>query len=70
MTTGGSLKNPFEDFTTPKPVTINGNTDLGNIEVVPYWWMSNLQTTYTGGVLQRRLTLLRLLRKRTETYST
>jgi hypothetical protein len=50
MTTGGNLKNPFEDFTTPKPVTVNGNTDLGNIEVVPYWWMSNLQTTYTGGV--------------------
>jgi hypothetical protein len=50
MTTGGNLKNPFEDFTTPKPVTIKGNTDLGNIEVVPYWWMSNLQTTNTGGV--------------------
>ena len=50
MSTGGTLKNPFEDFTTPKPVTVNGNTDLGNIEVVPYWWMSNLQTTYTGGV--------------------
>jgi hypothetical protein len=50
MSTGGNLKNPFEDFTTPKPITVNGNTDLGNIEVVPYWWMSNLQTTYTGGV--------------------
>ncbi len=48
--TGGTNKNPFEDFTTPKPVTINGNTNLGDIEVVPYWWMSNLQTTYTGGV--------------------
>ena len=48
--TGGNLKNPFEDFTTPKLITVNGNTDLGNIEVVPYWWMSNLQTTYTGGV--------------------
>jgi hypothetical protein len=50
MTSGGTLKNPFEDITTPKPVTVNGNTDLGNIEVVPYWWTSNLQTTYTGGV--------------------
>jgi hypothetical protein len=50
MTTGGTLKNPFEDFTTPKAITIKGNSDLGNIEVVPYWWMSNLQTTYTGGV--------------------
>lgn len=50
MTTGGTLKNPFEDFTTPKPVTVKGNTDLGNIEVIPYWWMSNLQTTYAGGV--------------------
>ncbi len=28
MTTGGNLKNPFEDVTTPKPVTVNGNTDL------------------------------------------
>ena len=50
MSTGGTNKNPFEDFTTPKFITVNGNTDLGNIEVVPYWWMSNLQTTYTGGV--------------------
>ena len=50
MSTGGSNKNPFEDFTTPKLITVKGNTDLGNIEVVPYWWMSNLQTTYTGGV--------------------
>jgi hypothetical protein len=50
VSTGGTNKNPFEDFTTPKLITVNGNTDLGNIEVVPYWWMSNLQTTYTGGV--------------------
>ena len=50
MSTGGTLKNPFEDFTTPKTIAVNGNTDLGDIEVVPYWWMSNLQTTYTGGV--------------------
>jgi hypothetical protein len=48
--TGGNLKNPFEDFTTPKPVTVNGDTNLGDIEVVPYWWMNNLQTTYIGGV--------------------
>jgi hypothetical protein len=50
MSTGGTNKNPFEDFTTPKLITVNGNTDLGNIEVVPYWWVNNLQTTYTGGV--------------------
>jgi hypothetical protein len=50
MSTGGTNKNPFEDFTTPKLIAVNGNTDLGNIEVVPYWWMNNLQTTYTGGV--------------------
>lgn len=50
MSTGGTNKNPFEDFTTPKAITVNGNTNLGDIEVVPYWWMSNLQTTYTGGV--------------------
>ena len=50
MSTGGTNKNPFEDFTTPKPIIVKGNTDLGDIEVVPYWWMSNLQTTYTGGV--------------------
>jgi hypothetical protein len=60
MTTGGSLKNPFEDFTTPKAVTINGNTDLGNIEVVPYWWMSNLQTTYTGGVFTATFNVARV----------
>lgn len=48
--TGGNNKNPFEDFTTPKLITVNGDTNLGDIEVVPYWWMSNLQTTNTGGV--------------------
>ena len=60
MTTGGTLKNPFEDFTTPKPVTVNRNTDLGNIEVVPYWWMSNLQTTYTGGVFTATFNLTKV----------
>ena len=60
MSTGGTLKNPFEDFTTPKPVTVNGNTDLGNIEVVPYWWMSNLQTTYTGGVFTAKFDLAKV----------
>ena len=49
-------KNPFDDF-KDKPFTVNGNTDLGNIEVVPYWWMSNLQTTYTGGVFTATLNL-------------
>lgn len=39
----------FQDFTN-KPITVNGDTDLGNIEVVPYLWMDNLVTTYTGGV--------------------
>ena len=60
MTTGGNLKNPFEDFTAPKPITVKGNTDLGNIEVVPYWWMSNLQTTYTGGVFTATFNLARV----------
>ena len=60
MTTGGTLKNPFEDFTTPKLITVNGNTDLGNIEVVPYWWMSNLQTTYTAGVFTATFNLARV----------
>lgn len=41
-------KAPFEDF-DKRPVTVNGDTDLGNIEVVPYWWMTNLATTFTGG---------------------
>jgi len=58
--TGGNLKNPFEDFTTPKLITVNGNTDLGNIEVVPYWWMSNLQTTYTGGVFTAKFDLAKV----------
>ena len=53
-------RNPFEDIITPKPVTVNGNTDLGNIEVVPYWWMSNLQTTYTGGVFTATFNLARV----------
>ena len=42
-------RSPFEDFTN-KPFTIRGDVDLGDIEVVPYWWMSGLQTTYTGGI--------------------
>ena len=42
------LKAPFQDF-EKKPVTVNGDTNLGDIEVVPYWWMSNLATTFTGG---------------------
>lgn len=40
---------PFTSFTN-RSVTVSGDTDLGNIEVVPYWWMNNLATTYTGGV--------------------
>ncbi|MGY3215237.1 DUF3823 domain-containing protein [Mucilaginibacter sp. HD30] len=40
---------PFEDFTN-KAISVNGDTDLGNIEVVPYLWMNNFATTYTGGV--------------------
>lgn len=46
-TQGGKV--PFEDFTN-KPFTVNGDTNFGNVEVVPYWWMNNLATTYTGGV--------------------
>jgi len=41
--------NPFEDF-TGKTAKVNGDTDLGNIEVVPYWWINSLATTYTGGI--------------------
>jgi hypothetical protein len=41
--------NPFEILTN-QTVTVNGDTDMGNVEVVPYWWISNLVTTYTGGV--------------------
>lgn len=42
-------KNPFQVLSNV-PVTVNGDIDLGNIEVVPFWWMSGLATTYTGGV--------------------
>jgi hypothetical protein len=52
------LKMPFEDFTN-KPVTVNGETNLGNIEVVPYLWMSNLVTTHTGGVFTATFNLTR-----------
>jgi hypothetical protein len=41
---------PFENFTMTKSIVINGDTELGNIEVVPYWWMKDLATTYNGGV--------------------
>lgn len=51
-------KSPFEDFTN-KPVTVNGDTDLGNIEVVPYWWMTGLTTTSTGGVFTANFNLTR-----------
>jgi len=40
-------KNPFEDF-SGMPLTINGDTQF-DINVVPYWWMTNLQTSFTGG---------------------
>jgi len=46
-TQGGKV--PFEDFTN-KAFTVKGDTDFGNVEVVPYWWINNLTTTYTGGV--------------------
>ena len=47
-----TLKNPFEDIApnTAKPIVVKGNTNLGNFEVVPYWWMSNFQTTFVNNV--------------------
>jgi hypothetical protein len=53
------VKNPFEVITN-MPVTVSGDTDLGDIEVVPYWWMSNLTTTYTGGVLTATFNVARV----------
>jgi uncharacterized protein DUF3823 len=42
-------KNPFEDIpVTTTPITIKGDTQL-EIPVVPYWWMTGLATTFTGG---------------------
>ncbi len=51
-------KNPFQVISN-KAVTVNGETDLGNIEVVPFWWMSGLTTTYTGGVFTATFNLTR-----------
>ncbi len=48
--------NPFEDF-TGKTATVKGDTDLGNIEVVPYWWINNLEPTYTGGIFTAKFNL-------------
>jgi len=42
-------RSPFQDFSN-KPFTVNGDANLGDIEVVPYWWMNNFATTYAGGV--------------------
>jgi hypothetical protein len=42
------LKNPFEDIPAT-PITIKGDTKL-EIPVVPYWWMTNLTTTFVGNV--------------------
>ncbi len=52
-------RNPFVDFNS-KVITVNGDTDLGDIEVVPYWWMDNLATTYTGGVLTATLNITKV----------
>lgn len=41
-------KMPFEDF-TGMPLTIKGDTQF-DIQVVPYWWMTNLTTTFVGNV--------------------
>ncbi|PJJ79763.1 uncharacterized protein DUF3823 [Mucilaginibacter auburnensis] len=49
-------RSPFEDFTN-RAVTVSGDTDLGNIEVVPYWWMNGLQTDYTAGVFTANFNL-------------
>jgi hypothetical protein len=49
------------------PVVVKGDTDLGNIEVVPYWWMSGLATTYTGGVFTATFNVARTLLPRDAT---
>lgn len=51
---------PFESISN-FPITVNGDTDLGNIEVKPYWWMSNLVTTYNGGVLTAKFDLTKVI---------
>ena len=55
-------KSPFEEFTN-KPIKVSGDTDLGNIEVVPFWWPTNVATTYTGGVLTATFNLARISTK-------
>ena len=57
---------PFEDFTN-KPITVNGDTNLGDIEVVPYLWMNNFATTYTGGVFTATFNLTKPSTKTTTT---
>jgi len=51
-------KMPFEDF-TGLPVTIKGNTTL-DIPVVPYFWMTNLTTTFVGNVFTATFTLAKV----------
>lgn len=53
-----TAKTPFEDFSA-RPVKVSGDTNLGDIEVVPYWWMDNLATTTTGGVFTATFNLTR-----------
>jgi hypothetical protein len=56
----------FEDFTN-KPIKVDGDTNLGDIEVVPYLWMNNLTTTYTGGVFTATFNLTKPSAKTTTT---
>jgi len=51
-------KMPFEDI-VGLPVTINGNTTQ-DITVVPYWWMTNLKTTYVGTVFTATFTIAKV----------
>ena len=53
-----SGRNPFEDFSN-KTVVINGDTDLGNMEVLPNWWLTGLAHSYNAGVFTANFTLTR-----------
>lgn len=60
------VRNPFVVIDN-MPVVVSGDTDLGNLEVVPFWWMSGLTTTYTGGVLTATFNVARTLLPRNTT---
>ena len=51
-------KNPFEDF-TGTPLTVKGDTKF-DIQVVPYFWMTNLKTTFVGNVFTATFNLAKV----------